>query len=116
MQIVERANAPHYVWGEVCSGWRLAQGEALSVIEEEMPPGASEREHHHERARQFFYVLAGTLSMTMGDRVLQIPARGGLEIAPGVRHRAFNGSASRVEFLVISSPTTKADRVERAAP
>jgi hypothetical protein len=32
---ISRENAEHYVWGEVCDGWRLAKDAKLSVIEEQ---------------------------------------------------------------------------------
>ncbi len=63
MEPISTRTAEHYVWGEVCDGWHLEQAPELSVIEERMPPGASEQRHRHEVARQFFYVLAGELTM-----------------------------------------------------
>lgn len=112
MQAISTANAEHYTWGGVCDGWHLARHESLSVIEERMPPGASEREHHHERARQFFYVLRGTLSLEVSGRTISVPPRSGVEIAPGERHRAFNAGGEAVEFILVSTPPTRGDRIE----
>lgn len=30
--VVNRSNAPHDKWAEVCDGWRLLDGDDLSVI------------------------------------------------------------------------------------
>lgn len=105
-----KANAPHYVWGDACDGWRLVDRAELSVIHERMPPGASEERHRHTRARQFFFVLAGELTLEVegADAVLGIGQ--GLEIAPEVAHTAMNRGGGDVEFLVVSHPSTRGDR------
>jgi mannose-6-phosphate isomerase-like protein (cupin superfamily) len=100
----------HYRWGEVCDGWHLVRGEGLSVIEERMPAGAREQRHFHAKARQFFYVLEGELTMEVEGRCHGLGARQGLEIAPGERHQASNESREDVRFLVISSPPAQGDR------
>jgi mannose-6-phosphate isomerase-like protein (cupin superfamily) len=110
-EMIERSNAEHYVWGGNCDGWHLVKASGLSVIEESMPPGGSEVRHHHKFARQFICVLEGRLSFELSDKRIDVHPGQGLEIAPGVSHRAFNESASVASFLVISSPPTGADRV-----
>jgi mannose-6-phosphate isomerase-like protein (cupin superfamily) len=107
---VSRDNAEHYVWGEICDGWHLLRGESLSVIEERMPPGSQEQRHFHARSRQFFYVLAGELTMEIADRRHLLPAGCGMEISPGEPHQAMNKSGSNVRFLVISQPPSHGDR------
>ncbi|HRD78481.1 MAG TPA: cupin domain-containing protein [Hyphomicrobiaceae bacterium] len=110
--IISKGNAPHYVWGGDCDGWRLADTAGLSVIHERMPAGRAETRHHHAQARQLFYVLAGELTMERDSATDVARAGEAIEIAPGERHRAVNASAADVEFLVISAPTTRGDRVE----
>lgn len=110
---VSAANAEHYVWGEVCDGWHLVRSDGLSVIEERMPPGTSEQRHLHTKARQFFYALAGELTLEIEGRVHRLHAGQGIEVAPGERHQAINpadGSAD-ARFLVISAPPAQGDRV-----
>jgi mannose-6-phosphate isomerase-like protein (cupin superfamily) len=107
---VSIATAPHYVWGAVCDGWRLADGETLSVIEERMPPGTAEEWHVHDRARQFFYVLDGQATMRTTAGATEVPAGSGVEIAPGIAHQMANASSEAVRFLVISTPSTRNDR------
>ena len=68
---ISRDNAPHYVWGDNCDGWHLLQESNLSVIEENMPPGASEVRHFHTNAQQFFFILSGQAVMeTNSERIL----------------------------------------------
>jgi quercetin dioxygenase-like cupin family protein len=84
---------------------------ALSVIEERMPPGAHEVRHRHAYARQFFYVLSGTLTMEVDGTRHRLDARTGLELPPGAAHQAINDSNADVQFLVVSTPPSHGDRV-----
>ena len=110
-----RANAERYGWGgpdgDTCDGWHLLRSAELSVIEERMPPGSAEVRHWHRRARQFFYVVAGELTMETdsGDRTLR--TGDGLEIPPGCAHRAVNRASVDARFLVVSQPPARDDRV-----
>ena len=110
--IVSKASAPHYVWGGDCDGWRLVDQPGLSVIHERMPAGRAEVRHYHSTARQLFFVLAGALTMELEGRSETARAGEGIEVAPGTRHRATNASSAAVEFLVISHPSTRGDRLE----
>ncbi|MBL4918325.1 cupin domain-containing protein [Szabonella alba] len=108
--IVDRSSTEHYLWGQDCDGWLLLPGDDLLVIEERMPPGTAETRHFHNRARQFFYVLSGTLTMELDGKVYQVSARRGIAVPPGQPHQARNDTAEDVFFLVISSPTSRGDR------
>lgn len=110
--MISKQSADHYTWGNNCDGWHLVRTPELSVIQEHMPPRTSEVPHEHRRARQFFYVLEGTLSVEIGGKVQVLRPAEGLEIPPAVVHRVFNGSPDGVEFLVISQPPGKGDRLE----
>lgn len=111
MSKVSQNSIPHETWGADCSAWRLLTRPDLAVAEEVMPPGTTERRHLHRRARQFFYVLSGTLSMEREDgKTVTLGAGEGLEMAPGIAHRAHNASSGPVRFLVVSAPQTQGDR------
>ena len=112
--VVSRVNAQHYNWGEGCEGWILLPGEDLMIIQERMPSGTSEARHFHSKARQFFYVLSGELTMELEGSRLSIRASHGIEIAPAARHQAMNTGEEDVHFLVISSPTARGDRTNCA--
>ena len=116
MRPISTETAEHYVWGEVCDGWHLVRTPELSVIEEQMPPGASEQRHRHEFARQFFYVLAGELTMEVDGVVHTLTAGVGLEIAPGQAHQAMNRSGADVRLLVMSQPRSHGDRELVSSP
>jgi uncharacterized cupin superfamily protein len=106
-----RSTADHYRWGEGCDGWHLVRAVALSVIEERMPPGAREARHRHTTARQFFFVLAGELTMEVDGTRHRLTPRTGIEIAPGAAHQAINESDVDTEFLVVSTPPSHGDRI-----
>lgn len=108
---IGKADAEHYVWGGDCDGWHLVKRDDMSVIHERMPPGRSEVRHYHERSRQFFFVLAGELTLEAAAKRHVLIAGRGLEVAPLVPHQAINAGAADVEFLVISHPTSRGDRV-----
>jgi quercetin dioxygenase-like cupin family protein len=116
MTIVQKpigvSNAEHYTWGGMCDGWHLVRSEGLSVIEERMPPDTQEQRHFHTHARQFFYVLAGELTLEVEGQVHRIAAGQGIEVAPGERHQAMNPAhaGAEVRFLVISAPPAQGDR------
>ncbi len=104
--------AEHYVWGDGCEGWHLVKTENLSVIQERVPPGKSERKHYHEKSRQFFYVLEGIATLEVSDQSFTLREREGIEISPSVPHRLLNNSTKDLEFLVISAPRSHGDRID----
>lgn len=103
--------AEHYIWGQGCDGWHLVRTPELSVIQERMPSGTCEIRHYHVRARQFFYVLEGELTMEVEGSFHTLRAGEGVEIIPGQAHQAVNRSGSDVQFLVTSQPPSHGDRV-----
>ena len=111
-EAISTATAPHYQWGEDCDGWHLVRTESLSVIEERMPPATSERRHLHERARQFFYVLAGELALEVEGEEHLLRANEGLEVAPKLAHQASNRGEQDLRFLVTSQPPSHGDRID----
>ena len=109
--MISKDTAEHYTWGDGCDGWRLVDLADLSVIHERMPPGAAEVRHHHQAARQFFFVLSGTATIELGGQIHTLHAQQGIEVAPDLPHKMRNDTDADVEFLVISQPTTRGDRV-----
>lgn len=111
--VVSRKNAPHYVWGEVCEGWRRLDRPDLSVIEERIPPGRGEVWHHHTRARQLFFLLTGTLDIEVDAAHTTLNTGDSFEVEPGSVHRVLNPGATDATFLVVSAPSTRGDRIDR---
>jgi mannose-6-phosphate isomerase-like protein (cupin superfamily) len=114
-QIISTKSAEHYKWGGLqatdCDGWHLVKTPDLSVIEELMPPGTSEARHSHVRARQFFFVLEGELTLEVDHHDFVLHAGEGLEISPGQQHQAINRSDHSVRMLVTSQPPSHGDRI-----
>lgn len=109
--MISKHNAEHYIWGERCDGWRLVDQENRSIIHEKMPAATSEARHYHQKSIQFFFVLSGTLNIEIDGVEHILREQEGIEISPFVAHRAFNSSQQDAEFLVISQPNTRNDRV-----
>jgi len=112
MQPIDRLSAEHYIWGEVCDGWRLVNRTDISVIAERVPSGAKEKCHFHSSARQFFFILSGCAVLEINGERVALAEGQGLEVAPGTPHQFMNESLADVHFLVVSHPSTKGDRVE----
>jgi len=108
--VIDKASAPHYVWGQNCEGWRLVDTPALTVIQERMPPGTHEVRHFHQKARQFFYIIVGTATLELKGQRETLNGGQGLEIPPNAPHQILNETQADLEFLVISQPTTTGDR------
>ena len=107
--------AENYKWGGPqgidCDGWHLVKTPQLSIIEELIPPGASEVRHSHARARQFFYVLEGEFTLEVDGQDHSLHTGEGLEISPGQAHQAMNRSTKPVRILVTSQPPSHGDRI-----
>lgn len=112
MPPTSRVSAPHYPWGEGCDGWHLVTAPELAIIEERMPAATSKRRHFHTHARQFFYVLAGTLTLELNSELHILNRNEGLEIPPGLPHFASNESPEGTRFLVTSQPPSHGDRTD----
>ncbi|MBZ0090463.1 MAG: cupin domain-containing protein [Thermoanaerobaculia bacterium] len=111
---VDLATAPGYLWGAGCEGWHLLATPELSVIRERMPAGTAEVRHFHRRAQQFFYLLAGRLTIEIEGQEHELAPGQGLHVPAAVPHQVFNRAESPAEFLVISQPPSHGDRI--AAP
>ncbi|WP_191565472.1 cupin domain-containing protein [Metabacillus idriensis] len=108
---ISKNNAEHYIWGDNCDGWYLVKNQDLSVIHERMRLNTSEVRHYHKHSRQFFYVLSGIATIEIqGERITLNPNEG-IEVPPQISHQMLNESNGDVEFLVISQPDSKGDRV-----
>ncbi len=110
--IKEKGNCEHYVWGDHCQGWKLVDGNDLSVIEEEMPPHTAEKSHFHKNAQQLFYVTSGVASFDADGKEYRVGPGKGFHLKAGVVHRISNDSDEDLKFVVISQPSTRGDRFE----
>lgn len=109
--MISKQNAPHYKWGSDCDGWRLVDKADKSIIHEQMPAGTCEARHFHNIAEQFFFVLSGTMTIEVNGTAYTLQAHEGIEVQALIPHQVFNQSDGSLEFLVISQPNTRNDRV-----
>jgi len=77
-----------------------------------MPPNTNEVKHYHSIAQQFFYILKGEATFEMTEETIKVPEREGIHIVPETVHLVKNESRTDLEFLVISQPTTRGDKIE----
>ncbi len=105
-----RLTARHHAWGEGCEGWHLVETPDLSIVWEQMPPSTCESRHLHLRARHFFFVLRGALSVEVEGSHVKVAQGEGLHLAPALAHAARNDAEEPVEFLVVSQPPVEEDR------
>jgi mannose-6-phosphate isomerase-like protein (cupin superfamily) len=118
---ISRATADHYTWlsfvsssagSEHCDAWHLHRTAGLSVIEERMPPGTAETRHLHQHATQFFYVLAGELTLELAGQSHTLSAGTGCSVLPQMPHQVINLGSQEARFLVVSQPPSHGDRLE----
>jgi quercetin dioxygenase-like cupin family protein len=80
-------------------------GGAFSMFEGTLPAGmAGPPPHAHRRTTDTFYVLDGTVHLTVGERELDAPAGSYILVPPGVVHTFANTSAAPARLLSISAP------------
>jgi len=60
--------------------------------------------HYHERLHDMFYVLEGTLTVRLGEEILDLPAGSFVCAPPGVVHTFSNRSEAPVRFLNFNTP------------
>jgi len=108
---ISKENSEHYYWGEKCSGWHLVKSENISIIEELMPPNTKEQKHYHNFSEQFFQILNGIGTFEIDDQIIEVEKGSGIHILPKIKHSIKNNTSENLEFIVISHPTTRGDRI-----
>lgn len=76
-----------------------------------MARNTSEDKHYHQNARLFFFVLSGTATLEIGDKEVVLHRNEGIEVLHLIPYQMFNKSNEEVEFLVVSQPNSKGDRI-----
>ncbi|MBE4947140.1 cupin domain-containing protein [Chryseobacterium culicis] len=110
--IHSKNNSEHYIWGNQCDSWILKNTPSLSIKQEKMPAGTSEKLHYHKVAEHFFYTLKGEAVFYINEEKFLVCQGESISIEPGAKHFISNESAEEIEFLVISNPSTDHDRIE----
>ncbi len=110
-KVIDHKTAAHYLWGNSCDSWVLAETEMLSIKQENMPPGTKEKLHFHKNAQQFFFVLKGTATFYVDEKKEILNEQQGLLIRKNSKHFIANETTEPIQFLVISQPSTDNDRI-----
>lgn len=76
-----------------------------------MPANTTEVIHYHHETRQFFFILSGVATMKIHDQMITLNPQEGIEVPPLTEHQMRNDSDQDVEFLVISQPNSRGDRI-----
>jgi mannose-6-phosphate isomerase-like protein (cupin superfamily) len=109
-KVTDKKNARHYLWGNNCESWALAETESLSVKLESMPPGTREQLHFHTNAQQFFFIVKGIATFYVDNKKEIVTEQQGLLINKNTKHFIANETNEPLDFLVISQPSTHKDR------
>ncbi|HSI84590.1 MAG: cupin domain-containing protein [Candidatus Methylacidiphilales bacterium] len=87
-----------------CLAAGAATGGGFTLYEETVPPGSGPPMHVHTREDEGFYILAGEVTIIMGDAT-HVLHTGDFLFAPrDIPHRFFNSGAVPATFLVMISP------------
>jgi quercetin dioxygenase-like cupin family protein len=79
-------------------------GGTLALLEVEIPPGTLVKPHNHTREDEFSLVLAGTVGVRIGERVLEAGAGASLVKPRGTPHAMWNADGAPARVLEIVSP------------
>jgi mannose-6-phosphate isomerase-like protein (cupin superfamily) len=104
-----------YEWGMGCQCTVLIDKEGLSIKCESMPPGTCEQIHFHQHQQQYFFILQGTATFYLDHQELSLDAYEGILVEAGQEHCIRNNNESRLEFLLITQPNIKGDRIDLPA-
>jgi mannose-6-phosphate isomerase-like protein (cupin superfamily) len=110
MTILDIHSCPHHSWGDGCDAWRLITSAELGVVLERVPPGRTESRHRHQRARQVFFVLAGTATFELDGEVISLARHQAIHVPAGAPHLIRNDGEQVLEFLLIAQPDSLGDR------
>ncbi len=69
-----------------------------------IPPGGGPPLHIHHREEESFYVLEGTLEITLGEKKFNATPGSFIQIPRGLVHRFQNVGSTRARMLLLFSP------------
>jgi quercetin dioxygenase-like cupin family protein len=91
-------------------------GGSLALLEVEIPAGTLVKPHNHSREDEFSLVLAGTVGVRIGDRVLEA-SQGSYLVKPrGIPHAMWNAGSTPARVVEMLSPAGLETYFERLGP
>jgi quercetin dioxygenase-like cupin family protein len=91
-------------------------GGGLAMMEVEIPAGTLVKPHNHTREDEYSLIMAGTVGVRVGDRVLEAPAGSYLVKPRGTPHAMWNAKDEPAKVLEILSPAGLEEYFEALAP
>ena len=91
-------------------------GGGIAVLEVEIPAGTLVKPHGHSREDEYSLVLAGSVGVRIGDRVLEAGTGAYLVKPRGIPHAMWNAGSSAARVIEILSPGGLEDYFERLPP
>jgi mannose-6-phosphate isomerase-like protein (cupin superfamily) len=67
------------------------------------------RKHFHARTTEYYFVVAGSGEMELGDETIAIEAGDMITVPPGVRHTSRPTTDADLEILIVVRPPDGAD-------
>lgn len=96
------------LWGPGDSYTFLVTGEqsggAYFVLDALVAPGGGPPPHFHQHEDECFFLLAGRLTMQIGDRQIQVSAGDFIQVPRGTAHTFVNDGDDMARMLAIFSP------------
>lgn len=77
---------------------------AYFIVEAIVPPEGGPPLHIHHREQESFYVLEGTLDITLGDKVVKASTGDFVHVPRGIIHAFRNVGSGMARTLLINSP------------
>jgi quercetin dioxygenase-like cupin family protein len=77
---------------------------AYFIMEAIIPPGGGPPLHIHHREQESFYLLEGTLEITLGEKRLKAATGDFVQIPRGMVHAFYNAGSNTVKMLLFFSP------------
>jgi len=75
-----------------------------SLAEATLPPGGSTGAHRHPASEEFYYVLSGRGSLTVGQETRELKPLDAVLIPPGAVHQLANKGTEALVFLCCCAP------------
>ncbi|HEU4396862.1 MAG TPA: cupin domain-containing protein [Actinomycetota bacterium] len=91
-------------------------GGNLALLEVEIPAGTLVKPHNHTREDEYSLVLAGTVGVRLGDRVLKAGPGASLVKPRGIPHAMWNSGGGPATVLEMLSPAGLEAYFEELAP
>jgi quercetin dioxygenase-like cupin family protein len=91
-------------------------GGALAALEVTIPPGTLVKPHNHSREDEFTVVLAGTVGVRVGDKVVEAGPGASMVKPRGTPHAMWNVGPSPARVLEVVAPGGLEDYFEELAP